>query len=251
MRWRGHVFLEAGWLLYDGPVAPTAPHAHHAFQIVLASDPPLRIIAASHELDVTTCVIPPDASHAFASAAPRAVLLYVAPESREGRQLAKRLADEFEPSAWIHAAIDLTEGTATPIVSWVEARRVRDAVIARLVPEETRARPWPPAIQRLVTTLPDRLDAPLRFAALARELEVSESRLGHLITEHVGVPFRPYVLWLRLQRAAAELAHGRTLTEAAHHAGFAYGAHLSRVFRRMFGIAPSELSAFAQWHLPD
>ncbi len=250
--WRGHVFLEAGWLLYDGPVAPTTPHAHHAFQVVLASDSPLRIVAGNEELEVTTCVIPPDASHAFASATPRAVLLYVAPESREGRQLAKRLAgDVATPSAWIHAATGLTEGIATPIVSWVEARRVRDVVIARLVPEEMRARPWPPAIQRLVTTLPSRLDAPLRFAALARELEVSESRLAHLVTEHVGVPFRPYVLWLRLQRAAAELAHGRTLTEAAHHAGFADGAHLSRVFRRMFGIAPSELAAFAQWHLPD
>ncbi len=249
MSWRGHVFLEAGWLLYDGPIAPTTSHAHHAFQIVLVSDPPLRIVAGTVELEVTRCVIPPDASHAFASAAPRAVLLYVAPESREGRQLGRRLAEDVAPSAWIHAATDLAAGT-TPIISWVEARRVRDDVIARLVPEETRAQPWPPVIQRLVTTLPERLDAPLRFAAIALELDVSESRLAHLITEHLGVPFRPYVLWLRLQRAAAELAHGRSLTEAAHHAGFADGAHLSRVFRRMFGIAPSELSAFAQWHLP-
>ena len=137
MSWRGHVFLEAGWLLYDGPIAPTTSHAHHAFQIVLVSDPPLRIVAGTVELEVTRCVIPPDASHAFASAAPRAVLLYVAPESREGRQLGRRLAEDVAPSAWIHAATDLAAGT-TPIISWVEARRVRDDVIARLVPEETR-----------------------------------------------------------------------------------------------------------------
>lgn len=239
-------------MLYDGPIAPTSAHAHHAFQVVLASVPPVRIVAGSTEIDVTSCVIPPDAPHAFASAAPRAVLLYVAPESREGRQLAKRLANDVAtPSAWIQAAVGLTEGTTTPITSWSEARQLRDVVIAQLVPEETRARPWPPEIQRLVTALPDRLDAPLRFAALARELGISESRLAHLVTEYLGVPFRPYVLWLRMQRAAAELAHGRMLTEAAHHAGFADGAHLSRVFRRMFGIAPSELAAFAQWHLPD
>ena len=55
---------------------------------------------------------------------------------------------------------------------------------------------------------------------------------------------------MRLERAAGELAHGRTLTEAAHAAGFADSAHLSRVFRRMFGIAPSDVTAVARWHVP-
>lgn len=32
---------------------------------------------------------------------------------------------------------------------------------------------------------------------------------------------------------------GSSLTEAAHVAGFADSAHLSRTFRSMFGIAPS------------
>ena len=252
MSWRGHVFLDTGWLLYDGPVAPTTPHAHHAFQVVVASEPALRVSAAGEEVHVTSCVIPPDAIHAFSSATPRAVLLYVAPESREGRQLAKRFAGGVaSPRAWIDAARAITDVATSRISSWVHARELRDAVLTRIVPAETRARPWPPAIQRLVTALPHRLDGPLRFSNLAKELELSESRLSHLIAEHLGVPFRPYVLWLRLQRAAAELAHGRSLTEAAHHAGFADGAHLSRVFRRMFGIAPSELSVAAEWHVPD
>ena len=239
-------------MLYDGPIASTTAHAHQAFQVVLASEPPVRIVAGDADIEITTCVIPPDASHAFASAAPRAVLMYIAPESREGRQLGRRLGDAAgSPRAWADAATGLTTLAATRVTSWVQARRIQQAVLDELVPDEIRARPWPPAIQRLVTMLPDRLDAPLRFAEIARELHLSDSRLAHLISEHLGVAFRPYVLWLRLRRAAAELARGRTLTEAAHHAGFADGAHFSRVFRRMFGIAPSELAAFAHWHVPD
>ena len=34
---------------------------------------------------------------------------------------------------------------------------------------------------------------------------------------------------------------GASLTEAAHLAGFADSAHLSRTFRAMFGVAPSLL----------
>jgi len=36
---------------------------------------------------------------------------------------------------------------------------------------------------------------------------------------------------------------GDNLTMAAHEAGFADSAHLSRTFRRMFGRAPALLSA--------
>jgi AraC-like DNA-binding protein len=36
-------------------------------------------------------------------------------------------------------------------------------------------------------------------------------------------------------------ASGAALTEAAHGAGFADSAHLSRTFRRMFGISAASL----------
>jgi AraC-like DNA-binding protein len=66
--------------------------------------------------------------------------------------------------------------------------------------------------------------------------------LGHLFSEQVGLPFRPFALWLRLQGVLGHLAHGANLTQAAHGAGFADSAHLTRTFRRMFGIAPSSLA---------
>jgi len=44
----------------------------------------------------------------------------------------------------------------------------------------------------------------------------SRSRFLHLFTTSVGVPMRPYVLWLRLQCGAREFARGKSVAEAAH-----------------------------------
>jgi AraC family transcriptional regulator len=59
--------------------------------------------------------------------------------------------------------------------------------------------------------------------------------------EHTGLPFRTYLLWLRLTKAVGVFAGGRSLTEAAHEAGFADSAHFSRTFRRMFGTQAAAL----------
>ena len=249
MSWNGHIFLDRGWLLYDGPIAATSAHAHHAFQIILASEQPVELVSGTESMAVDVAAIPADAPHAFASPAPRAVILYIAPESRAGRHLMARLAGASPIANWVDVARPLRGIARDAVDGWDEARRIHDTVLERLVPSDHRARPWPPAVQRMVALLPMRLDSELRLGKLAKELELSESRLAHLTSEYLGIPFRPYVLWLRLERAATEIARGRTLTEAAHHAGFADGAHLSRVFRRMFGIAPSELAGFARWHV--
>lgn len=42
-------------------------------------------------------------------------------------------------------------------------------------------------------------------------------------------------------RAVEQLAGGKRLTEAAHHAGFADSAHFSRTFQRMFGLPAASL----------
>jgi AraC-like DNA-binding protein len=71
---------------------------------------------------------------------------------------------------------------------------------------------------------------------------LSPSRFMHVFTESVGVPVRPYILWLRLQRAACDLMTGTSVTSAAHNAGFSDAAHLTRTFRRMLGTTPTDLA---------
>jgi AraC family transcriptional regulator len=85
------------------------------------------------------------------------------------------------------------------------------------------------------------LDGPITLAAVAKAVHRSPSRLAHRFSEATGVPLRRYVLWCRLRAAADAAMRGASLTEAAHLAGFADSAHLSRTFRATFGVAPSLL----------
>ena len=75
--------------------------------------------------------------------------------------------------------------------------------------------------------------------SLARSVGLSSSRLQHLFTENVGVPFRRYRAWVRMRRAIAAVVAGANFTGAAHAAGFADQAHFANDFRRTFGAPAS------------
>jgi AraC-like DNA-binding protein len=87
---------------------------------------------------------------------------------------------------------------------------------------------------------PDSLTA-ARVEPWVRDTLLPHRRLMHLFTASVGVPLRPYVLWLRLQYAAGELARGRSAAAAGHEAGFSDAAHFTRTFRRMLGATPRQV----------
>src|SRR5262249_15887056 len=101
-----------------------------------------------------------------------------------------------------------------------------------------------PKVNRVIKYLRESIGVSddLSLKTLAEISGLSQSRFMHVFTESVGVPVRPYILWLRLQRAACELMDGRTVTQAAHSVGFSDAAHLTRTFRRMLGTTPSDLA---------
>jgi AraC-like DNA-binding protein len=74
---------------------------------------------------------------------------------------------------------------------------------------------------------------------------LSPSRFRHLCVEQTGMAWRPYVLWRRVVRVWKRIATGDSLSAAAHAAGFAPAAHLSRTSIRMFGLPPSALQLTA------
>jgi len=81
----------------------------------------------------------------------------------------------------------------------------------------------------------------ITLEAAARIAGLSPSRARHLFVEQTGLPFRTYLLWLKIIRAVGLFSRGKSLTVAAHEAGFADSAHFSRTFKRMFGIPAAAL----------
>ncbi|EKN9524119.1 helix-turn-helix domain-containing protein, partial [Pseudomonas aeruginosa] len=91
-------------------------------------------------------------------------------------------------------------------------------------------------VEKALAALDEQLAARVEAERLARSASLSLSQLERLFAVQVGLSVRRLVLWRRLYLAFALALQGRSLTEAAHHAGFADAAHLSRSVRSLLGI---------------
>ena len=83
------------------------------------------------------------------------------------------------------------------------------------------------------------VDDNLSVEALAKEVNLSVSRLVQLFKQQTGVPIRRYRLWHRLYVTAVKIGRGESLTDAAIAAGFTDYSHCSHTFRSMIGMKPS------------
>ncbi len=241
-----------GWpsvLAIVGPGTRSDAHAHHALHLVLARSGVLHVELEGERHEVAGVLTPPDLRHAIDGEGHDVVLVFVDPESHAGTGLERMLAAQGGGPWWIAAAERdawLAELPVQPSTSaletWTRAWLLARGV-GRTAPLEQH-----PKVRKLLADLRERpLDGDLSLQTLAAELGLSPSRLMHAFTDSTGLPLRAYLRWLRVQRAAAAIAAGRPLAQAAVEAGFSDAAHMTRSFRDMFGLPPSALADRSQF----
>lgn len=219
-------------------------HAHHAVQLTLALDGHFRLDTEGAHLTCDAAAVAADAQHAFEPEGLMAII-FVEPESRTGRAITRRLFAEVELAAIPRELLgDLREriGAAyrAPIRSDAALVSLGRELVATLGADAFGGEP-DPRIRKVIAWAAAQIEEPVGLSDAVAVSGLSASRLRHLFVEQTGLPFRTYLLWLRLTRAVERFAAGASLTEAAHDAGFSDSAHLSRTFRRMFGVAPANL----------
>jgi AraC-like DNA-binding protein len=223
-----------------GPGFTSTAHAHHCVQLILAMRGSLRVRRGprSRWLRCGAVLVRPDAVHEVDAPGDTVVIGFIDAASDLAAALAERMEGDItgipsrEVAAW-RAALG-SPLTGAGVERWVKARLLKGnqavAIDAR--------------VQRTLTYMRSHLgnSRDLSLKALAAVAGVSPSRFMHLFTESLGVPLRPYILWLRVQRAACDLMAGAAISRAVHSAGFSDAAHLTRTFRRLLGMTPSELA---------
>ena len=98
-----------------------------------------------------------------------------------------------------------------------------------------------PRILRAIAYINANLSGTLTLEEIAAEAFLSPGRFRHLVVEQTGLGVRPYILWRRFLKVWDLVSRGESMSAAAHLAGFADAAHLSRTGKRMFGFPPSAL----------
>jgi AraC-like DNA-binding protein len=223
-----------------GPGFTSAAHRHHCVQLVMTLRGSLLVRGGPKQAwrKCGAALVRPDAVHEFDAPAKTVLIAFVDAESEMGAALSERIPGDIAcVPARVVAGWRAMLGPAPN-----DARAER--WLTRCLLRRRRAVAIHPRVRRVLTHLRRELavldDASLK--TLAGIAGLSRSRFMHVFTESVGVPLRPYILWLRLQRAACDLMNGASVTSAAHHAGFADAAHLTRTFRRMLGTTPTDLA---------
>ena len=126
------------------------------------------------------------------------------------------------------------------------------AGLARALAAADRSMPRRPSApdRRAALRARDHLDAGFVHAVRSSELEAVTGIGRYALARHFRAcfgtsPYR-YLVMRRLDRARTLIAAGSPLCEAALAAGFADQSHLTRHFRRAYGLAPGRWEALAR-----
>lgn len=244
----GRVYFWNGGSLWIGEGRGcTQWHEHHAHQLAVAPEGELRFrTEASGQWETYAgAVVPSHCTHQFDVDHTWLAHLFVEPESRAGRALTER----FGPDAVSQLPAGVAQRVAKLLFEAFAADpaqetmvRAASAAVASLCGTTTDLdQALDPRLAKALEFIRANVRNPLSLGDVSAAVALSESRFRHLFVAGTGCSFRSYLLWLRINLAIEAAMRGASWTEAAHEAGFADSAHLTRTHRRMFGIEPTAL----------
>ena len=223
-----------------GPGFRTAGHRQHCVQLVMAMQGSLLIRASSVDpwMKCGAALVKPDAAHEVDARDNGVVIGFVDSESELGAALSERIhggiacVSEAQVAGWRTALGRMP--TEARVERWVRTQLLHRRRTVKIHP----------GVRVVLKHLRGKIGISNDFSlkTLAAISGLSQSRFMHIFTQSTGVALRPYILWLRLQRACCDLMAGASVTAAAHNAGFSDAAHLTRTFRRMLGMTPTDLA---------
>lgn len=229
-RVRGYVWPTEFMMVAD--VVNATPHRHSALQVMVGIEAPIRIDVGAGWQEVPGVLVDTDVEHALDGTLGLMGGGWIESESRTGTRLREQVLDG---AGWAALEDEVAQQVGTQLapclqrdMGCTEAHRRWRTAVGALLDEP----PSEPVLDDRVAAVLEHLRTAPRPPPSVEDLGViahlSPSCLQHLFSDQVGVPIRRYLLWQRVLTAMARLAEGATATEAAHAAGFADAAHLSR-----------------------
>lgn len=228
-------------------------HRHGAAQLTISLD------RKPHRAGPTNAALRPGLVHYVGTHEPHSfdgdggeqMVFWLTPESRVCRELNRAYLCESG-----HAVLpaELLDGIPTDALRAARDERwpgerlesLIDGVLSTLTRATPLAEPIHPAVRRATRIIHALPVKKISADVLAAKVDLSKSRLLHLFKEHLGIPLRPYLAWLRSVDAMVMMAEGANCTEAAIGAGFTDGAHLNRVMHGFSGVTASKIAASMQ-----
>lgn len=105
----------------------------------------------------------------------------------------------------------------------------------------------PPWLSKVLEYLHSHDDRIVRIEEVAEEVDLHPGYLARTFRDHIGMPVVSYAREIRLERVATELSTTEDrILDIALSAGFTDQSHLTRLFRRRYGVTPAQYRAMAR-----
>lgn len=247
----GHIcFWQGGSLWLGRGRGQSDWHAHHAHQVAvsLAGSCLFRSGPDDPWTAFTGAIIPSNRKHQFEFDGTIAHL-FVEPETAAGRALHRYFAEtgvSALPEAECSRMAALLRDAEQAGLAGEALVKTGREVLALLTGAAAASAAVDWRVTKAIEYVGFRVRAPVALADAAAAAALSPGRFRHLFVQETGSSFRAYLLWLRVNIAIETAMAGNSWTSAAHEAGFADSAHLTRTFKRMFGINPIDISAASE-----
>jgi AraC-like DNA-binding protein len=210
-------------------------------QVVISLDKPIRIWQHSDQpyQSMMACIIASNVPHQLVMTnrdQPGIILWLDLEESLIARWTPKAPITPFQVSQ------DTLKELVYPLQSCESAYQLTQTIVRKFIPAPQKAPP-DERIQQVCGQIKTNITIQVspKLDALAAHVAFSPGRLMHLFKEEMGLTVRRYILWQRKLLAMKRLALGDIITTTAHTAGFADFAHLTRTYRQLSGVSPSEI----------
>lgn len=239
------LYFQNGISIYSGKVIETKPHTHHATEIIYGLEGNFKVADAfNDEREYRMSIIPHDIKHRFINTSSiTPIFIYLDPF----HYLSQQLARSYSLDKVIVGVDNLPRSsTMNDIRSWALGSNVDIiAPITQLIHDLTGYASHTINLDDRIVESTEHIKAALHggisLTDMAEKVHLSESRYAHLFKEQVGIPFRRFVLWTRLQATIEAIMNGKSLTSACYVGGFADLPHFSKTFTYMFGVSPSSV----------
>lgn len=253
--WRTQPATVVFWLgpplqaVYAGMGLSLTLHRHYATQISISLGSPLRVRTSARKpySEQQSFIVGPHVPHQVE--ATETPVFEIWSEARALADLARRLsttaASEHPglPSDLLNDLLPVLLAAGRQVLNKQVGQDLISQILTQLLGPTWNEGSGDPRIAtaRSLVTPQFLAQQSQPIASLAAHVHLSPSRFRHLWRYEMDMSVQSYLRWQRLLTAMIASVHGASLTEAAHTAGFADSAHLTRVFRATFGMPPSRV----------
>lgn len=231
------LYMGKGRALYCGPLQHLEAHAYGAPVLHVGIYKPFKMMLADGAWrSYRVAIVPPGLRHALDVAGGVHGKLFMdlqnpsAPAFRRRFPYEKGAVRAFRDPGIVECFHWIFE--ENPRQPEVEAR------LDRLLPGEDGGL-VDPRVAQVLALIRNEPDRNYSQKELGEALGLSPSRVLHLFSQQIGVPYRRYRMWTRLWLAAERLHASDNMTIAAMDSGFADATHFSHAFRDTFGVNPA------------